>query len=83
MVNNGFLVPANAKKGTLIFGIFRPFDLTLFGTALVISLCLIAFFSSAGTIATIIFCIPAAVCGLLVVPGVCLLYGILFFKMLI
>ena len=26
----GFLVPANAKRGTLIFNIFRPFDLILF-----------------------------------------------------
>ena len=24
---NGYLVPANAKRGTLIFNIFRPIDL--------------------------------------------------------
>ena len=38
---NGYLVPANAKKGTLIFNVFRPFDLGLFCilyTVLVIAL---------------------------------------------
>ena len=39
---NGYLVPANAKRGTLIFNIFRPFDLILFGTGVVISLLALA-----------------------------------------
>ena len=35
---NGYLVPSNAKRGTLIFNIFRPFDLILFSVGVVISI---------------------------------------------
>ena len=31
---NSFLVPANSKKGTLIFNLFLPADLIIFGTGL-------------------------------------------------
>ena len=38
---NGYLVPANAKKGTLILNIFRPFDLIMFGVGAGVSLLLL------------------------------------------
>ena len=65
---NGYLVPANAKRGTLIFNIFRPFDLILFGTGVVISLLALAIVISNNTLAILLACMPAGITGLLVVP---------------
>ena len=68
MMNGGYLVPANAKKGTLIFNIFRPIDLILFASGVGVSLLLLALFSTSSTLLVLMFCLPAIVCGLLVVP---------------
>ena len=65
---NGYLVPANAKRGTLIFNIFRPFDLILFGTGVVISLLALAIVRSNNTLSILLACMPAGITGLLVVP---------------
>ena len=65
---NGFLVPANAKKGTLIFSIFRPFDLILFSAGVGVSLLGLAFVPSTNTIAVLLAMIPGMICGLLVFP---------------
>lgn len=67
-MNGGYLIPANAKKGTLIFNIFRPFDLILFGSGCAVSLLLLAVFSSSNFWLTLLFCLPAGITGLLVVP---------------
>ena len=32
-----YLIPANAKKGTLIFGLFNKFDLILFGIGVIVT----------------------------------------------
>ena len=65
---NGYLVPANAKKGTLIFNIFRPFDLIMFGTGAIVSLLLLVIVDSNDSIMVLISCLPVAITGLLVVP---------------
>ena len=65
---NGYLVPANAKRGTLIFNIFRPFDLIMFATGVVVSLLVLAIVHSDNTIAILLSCLPAGITGLLVVP---------------
>lgn len=66
---NSYLIPANSKKGTLIFNLFTPFDLILFGTGIGISfLFLILFSGNAGTLQIVLICMPAAITGLLVVP---------------
>ena len=65
---NGFLVPANAKRGTLIFNIFRPFDLILFGSGVSISFLMLAIFANSNLITTIISLLPGCTCGLLVIP---------------
>lgn len=65
---NGYLVPANAKRGTLILNIFRPFDLILFGTGVVVSLLMLAIVHSDSTLMILISCLPAGITGLLVVP---------------
>ena len=65
---NGYLVPANAKKGTLIFNIFRPLDLIMFGTGALVSLLLLVMVNSNDSILVLISCLPVAITGLLVVP---------------
>ena len=65
---NGYLVPANAKRGTLIFNIFRPIDLILFGSGTVISLLMLAIVHSSDTLMILISLLPVAITGLLVVP---------------
>ncbi|MEE3342508.1 MAG: hypothetical protein VZS44_00245 [Bacilli bacterium] len=66
---NGFLVPANAKRGTLIFNIFRPVDLLIFGCGLGASLLMLLLLPSGSNIWIAILCIlPACITGLLVFP---------------
>lgn len=65
---NGYLVPANAKKGTLIFSVFRPFDLILFGVGIFVSLFSLVVVNSSDTVMIIISCLPAGITGLLVIP---------------
>ena len=65
---NGYLVPANAKRGTLIFNIFRPFDLIMFATGAAITLLLLVLVDSNDTIMILLSCLPVGITGLLVVP---------------
>ena len=65
---NGYLIPANAKKGTLIFNLFRPFDLILFSSGIGITMLALAFVPSTNMVAVILALIPALVCGMLVFP---------------
>ena len=66
---NGFLVPANAKRGMLIFNIFRPFDLILFGCAgIAPSLLLLIILPTENIVMAILAILPACVTGLLVFP---------------
>jgi hypothetical protein len=65
---NGFLIPANAKRGTLIFNIFRPLDLILFGTGIAISLVLLLVLQTSNFILAIISILPVCITGLLVFP---------------
>lgn len=65
---NGFLVPANSKKGTLILNMFRPIDLILFCVGLGVSLLLLMIMPSDNTLGVILCCLPAGITGLLVVP---------------
>ena len=65
---NGYLVPANAKKGTLIFNIFRPFDLILFCTGVGVTMILLAILPSDNLVTVSIGLLPGCVCGLLVFP---------------
>lgn len=68
MMNGGYLVPANAKKGTLYFNLFRGFDLGLFLGGVFVSFFCFSVFHTSDMILTIIFCMPACICGLLVFP---------------
>ena len=63
-----YLIPANTKKGRLILGIFRPMDLLLFGTGVLVTVLLLAFLPLTSTFVTIMILSPALVTGFLVMP---------------
>ena len=65
---NGYLVPANSKKGTLILNMFRPIDLIIFGVGAGVSLFMLMLMPSDSTVGILIALLPAGVTGLLVVP---------------
>lgn len=67
-MNNMFLVPANAKKGTLIFNLFRPFDLILLSVGVGISFLILMVIPTANVWLVLLACLPGCICGLLVVP---------------
>lgn len=69
-MDDSYLIPANANRGKLIFGYFRPIDLIIFaigvGTSFILLLVLQEEMSNTGlAIATLI---PAGICTLLVLP---------------
>ncbi len=65
---NNYLIPANTKRGQLILGIFRPFDLALFGSGVFITMILLAFCPLTSTAVTILVLCPALICAFLVLP---------------
>lgn len=68
MFDGGYLVPANAKRGTLILNLFRPIDLIIFGVGTVVSLFLLMIIQSSSTLGVILAILPVGITGLLVVP---------------
>ena len=65
---DNYLIPANAKRGQYLFGLFRPMDLIIFGIGVVTSLILIAFMPLEETWAAIVAITPGVICSLLVAP---------------
>lgn len=65
---NDYLIPANTKRGKLILGLFRPFDLALFGTGFFITIILLAFLPLTSTLVTVLVLSPALITGFLVLP---------------
>ncbi|MEG1596896.1 MAG: hypothetical protein RSB99_02690 [Bacilli bacterium] len=65
---NNYLIPANSKKGQLILGLFRPFDLILFGCGIGITIILFSFISTTNIWGTLLILSPALVSGFLVMP---------------
>ena len=63
-----YLIPANTKKGQLILGLFRPVDLILFGSGILVTLVFLLAIEMTSTLVTIIILLPALVTGFLVVP---------------
>ena len=62
------MIPANAKRGQYIFGLFRPMDLIIFGIGLVITLILVAVLPMDKTWAAVTAVTPGLICSLLVAP---------------
>ena len=63
-----YLSPANTKRGQLILGIFRPFDLWLFGGGCLVTVILLAFLPLSSTAVTILILSPALISAFLVMP---------------
>ena len=56
MINGGYLIPANTKKGQLIFGMFTGSDLMLLTIG------------ANETLNAVICILPALICGFLIAP---------------
>ena len=70
-MNNQFLIPANTKKGSLIFGIFMPVDLAIFLTGVGITLLALIIMSTANIMdnfTSILGILPALIAVFLVFP---------------
>ena len=70
-MNNKYLIPANTKRGQLIFSIFRPVDLGIWITGMVTTF--VIFVAGGSTISSNIFMailalLPGLVCTGLVIP---------------
>ena len=65
---NDYLIPANSKKGQLIFNIFRPIDLGILCTGAFITLVLAITITSHELWITVIKMLPLALSLLLVLP---------------
>ena len=65
---NNFLIPANAKKSMLIFGLFTKFDLILFLMGIGASLLMLMILPVEQIVFAIIALLPALVTGFLVMP---------------
>ncbi len=63
-----YLIPANTKKGQLILGLFRPFDLMLFGSGVLVSILLLSFLPLGDVWITILALAPGLITGFLVLP---------------
>ena len=63
-----YLIPANAKRGQYIFGLFRPVDLVIFGIGVGMTLLMIMFMPMQETWAAIVAIIPGLIAALLVAP---------------
>ena len=68
MKNETFLIPANSKRGLLIFNVFTSLDLIIFGSGIFTTVFLIMIYSPPGLLETILVLLPALITGLLVTP---------------
>lgn len=69
MYEDSYLVPANAKKGNLIFNLFRMIDLIIFGSGVGLTLLLLIINSNNSDFSILIIqLIPAGISALLVLP---------------
>ncbi len=67
-MNGIYLIPANAKKSLLIFGLFNKVDLIIFGSGCLATLLMILTIPVGSFVWSIVAILPALICGLLVLP---------------
>ena len=67
---NNYLIPANANRGRLILGYFRPVDLVIFLVGLSITLVLLLIFQDYmdNTVVAVLLLMPVLISLLLVLP---------------
>lgn len=69
-MNNNYLIPANANRGRLILGYFRPVDLVIFLVGLTMTLILLLIFQDYmdNTVVAIMLLLPVLIALFLVLP---------------
>ena len=65
---NQYLIPANSKKGQLLFNIFRPIDLAILLTGGLITLILMFLVEGNSILLMVIKLLPIGISALLVMP---------------
>ncbi|MBO5095455.1 MAG: hypothetical protein J6B98_01080 [Bacilli bacterium] len=68
MEDNSYLIPANAKKSTLILGFFTPLDLIVFCIGVGFSIIMLLTISTSDFVTMILIIIPALTSATLVMP---------------
>lgn len=68
MYDDSYLVPANAKRGTLWLNFLRPIDAIILGVGAIVTFVLLMVFASSSALAIILSIIPLGISVLLVVP---------------
>ncbi len=67
-MEEGHLIPANTKKSTLILGFMRPIDTIIISVGIAFTTILLVVLDDPNTLMTLLACLPAIICGLLVLP---------------
>ncbi len=69
-MENQYLIPANTKRGQLIWSIFRPVDLAIFLTGVIITFILLIILSNndSGTLEKVLALFPGLIAVGLVIP---------------
>lgn len=67
-MNNMYIIPANSKKGQLIFNMFRGIDLAVFLIGVAITIIFFLAIGDSGLLGTIIKLLPICIGSFLVVP---------------
>ena len=65
---NNYLIPANSKKGQLMFGVFRPIDLAVVIGGAFVTLLMMFVIEGEGMMTLVLKLLPLTLCVLLVVP---------------
>jgi len=65
---NNYLIPANANRGKLLLGYFRPVDLTILGIGFLASFILLIAVDLTSTLIAALTIVPVGVAGILVFP---------------
>lgn len=67
-METNYLIPANSKRGNLIFSIFKPIDLVIFLVGIGITLLLLISLNSSDTVMMVLILTPAVIAAGLVMP---------------
>ena len=69
IIMNEFLIPANSKRQNLIMGFMRGIDAIILTVGVLVTVFLLVLFGDTdNTLLLIAICLPAIICGILVVP---------------
>lgn len=68
MDDNSYLIPANAKKSTLILGFFTPLDLTVFGIGITFTIIMLLTISTSDITTMVLIILPALTSATLIMP---------------